>query len=177
MQHSMARDCRGDIGLSAFVTFRENFKCIFPYLQVFPNGNKNAKLLSFQYVGYKEKLESVREDGKGWMVAQSPTSVRVAQNLATHTPQSWEEKICLFTIQKVFFLHQNQAQNLATHTPLSWEDKNKLFTIDIFYIKRRFEMYLWYEDQKAWRLEKTYFNVDQPPNLANLACIKLAQPG
>ena len=80
------------------------------------------------------------------MVAQSPTSVRVAQNLATHTPLSWEEKI-------------------------------NLFTLDIFYIKRRFEMYLLYEDQKAWRLKKTYFNVDQPPNLANLACVKLAQPG
>ena len=48
MQHSMARDCRGDIGFSAFVTCRENFKCIFPYLQVFPNGTENAKLLSFQ---------------------------------------------------------------------------------------------------------------------------------
>ena len=66
MQHSMARDCRGDIGFSAFVTFRENFKCIFPYLQVFPNGTKNAKLLSFQICRlHVEELESVREDGKG----------------------------------------------------------------------------------------------------------------
>ena len=52
---------------SLHLSLLENFfKCTLSYLQVFPNGTKNAKLLSFQICRlHVEKLESVREDGKG----------------------------------------------------------------------------------------------------------------
>ena len=86
MQHSIARDCRGDIGLSAFVTFRENFKCIFPYLQVFPNGTENAKLLSFQYVGYMLRSWSLSErmERDEWSRKAQPRSELLKISPRTH---------------------------------------------------------------------------------------------